>query len=143
MLLRNSSHNHNTWGLPGGNADREDDDLMATAVREAHEEMTVLPEYDVLGQVCKLPCPQCKVAYVQVTSMVMFYLSGRCHLLLLDWLACGHAVLFMAQSCSSSTLVCHCYALPPVLSVSAGVDKARQALAKVLHCLSMQAQRGA
>ena len=52
MLLRNSKHNHNTWGLPGGNADREDDgNLKTTAVREAMEEMTVLPEYDVRGAV--------------------------------------------------------------------------------------------
>jgi 8-oxo-dGTP pyrophosphatase MutT (NUDIX family) len=42
VLLRNSSHNHNTWGLPGGNADEEDSgDLLVTAKREAIEEMTV------------------------------------------------------------------------------------------------------
>jgi 8-oxo-dGTP pyrophosphatase MutT (NUDIX family) len=53
VLLRNSTNNHNTWGLPGGNADREDDgDLMRTAVREAQEELTVVPEFEVLGEVC-------------------------------------------------------------------------------------------
>lgn len=52
MLLRNSKHNNNTWGLPGGNADREDGgDLLQTAVREAIEEMTTLPEYEVVGKV--------------------------------------------------------------------------------------------
>lgn len=43
MLLRNSKHNNNTWGLPGGNMDREDNgDLLVTAKREAIEEMQVL-----------------------------------------------------------------------------------------------------
>jgi 8-oxo-dGTP pyrophosphatase MutT (NUDIX family) len=52
VLLRNSAHNHNTWGLPGGNADHDDEgDLMTTAVREAKEEMTTLPNYEVVGQV--------------------------------------------------------------------------------------------
>ena len=52
MLLRNSKHNHNTWGLPGGNADREDDELWQTALREATEEMTTVPaDYRVLGEV--------------------------------------------------------------------------------------------
>lgn len=42
VLLRNSSHNNNTWGLPGGNADEEDGgDLFVTAKREAMEEMQV------------------------------------------------------------------------------------------------------
>lgn len=42
VLLRNSSHNHNTWGLPGGNADEADGgDLFVTAKREAIEEMKV------------------------------------------------------------------------------------------------------
>jgi len=57
VLLRNSKHNHNTWGLPGGNADREDGgDLRQTAVREAREEMEVLPEYDVVGQARHSAC---------------------------------------------------------------------------------------
>lgn len=52
VLLRHSSHNNNTWGLPGGNSDQEDGgDLMQTAVREATEEMTTLPDYEVMGQV--------------------------------------------------------------------------------------------
>jgi ADP-ribose pyrophosphatase YjhB (NUDIX family) len=56
VLLRNSSHNNNTWGLPGGNLDQEDGgDLMQTAVREAKEEMTTLPHYEVMGQVfCRM-----------------------------------------------------------------------------------------
>eukprot|EP00892_Ulva_mutabilis_P011531 jgi/Ulvmu1/8750/UM048_0004.1 len=52
VLLRNSKHNNNTWGLPGGNADKEDNgDLLETARREAKEELEVLPEYAVRGQV--------------------------------------------------------------------------------------------
>lgn len=57
VLLRNSKHNNNTWGLPGGNADREDEgDLRQTAIREAREEMEVLPEYDVVGQARHAAC---------------------------------------------------------------------------------------
>jgi ADP-ribose pyrophosphatase YjhB (NUDIX family) len=42
VLLRNSDHNKNTWGLPGGNAEEGDGgDLLATAEREAREEMKV------------------------------------------------------------------------------------------------------
>lgn len=40
MLLRNSKHNNNTWGLPGGNQDLEDKgDLLQTAIRESLEEL--------------------------------------------------------------------------------------------------------
>lgn len=52
LLLRRSSTsgNANTLGLPGGNADPEDADLMATAVREAQEEMGApLPPFTVLA----------------------------------------------------------------------------------------------
>lgn len=52
LLLRNSSHNRNTWGLPGGNADPEDGgDLAVTAQREAIEEMSSLPPFKSAGQV--------------------------------------------------------------------------------------------
>lgn len=43
LLLRNSRHNDRTWGLPGGNCDPEDTSLQATAVREAREELGLLP----------------------------------------------------------------------------------------------------
>jgi 8-oxo-dGTP pyrophosphatase MutT (NUDIX family) len=53
VLLRNSTHNYNTWGIPGGNADIEDAaNLLQTAKREAIEEMGHLPDLEVKGQVC-------------------------------------------------------------------------------------------
>lgn len=51
LLLRNSKHNDNTWGLPGGNADDTDADLLATAMREGREEMGAVPPCNVTGQV--------------------------------------------------------------------------------------------
>lgn len=49
LLLRAGRHNSNTWGLPGGNAEDGDADLLATARREATEEMGPLPAFSVLG----------------------------------------------------------------------------------------------
>eukprot|EP00192_Tetraselmis_astigmatica_P008528 CAMPEP_0117654666 /NCGR_PEP_ID=MMETSP0804-20121206/3867_1 /TAXON_ID=1074897 /ORGANISM="Tetraselmis astigmatica, Strain CCMP880" /LENGTH=661 /DNA_ID=CAMNT_0005460965 /DNA_START=154 /DNA_END=2139 /DNA_ORIENTATION=+ len=43
LLLRNSKHNGNTWGLPGGNVEPEDASLHDTALREAREEVGHLP----------------------------------------------------------------------------------------------------
>lgn len=44
LLRRRSKHNHNTWGLPGGNMDDEDEgDLLRTALREGVEELGQLP----------------------------------------------------------------------------------------------------
>lgn len=51
LLLRKSKHNDNTWGLPGGNADDADADLLATAMREGAEEMGGVPPCNVSGQV--------------------------------------------------------------------------------------------
>lgn len=44
LLLRSSKHNNNTWGLPGGNVEHEDTNLLVTAKREAQEEMGSVPE---------------------------------------------------------------------------------------------------
>lgn len=44
LLLRNSKHNNNTWGLPGGNVEDEDTNLLVTAKREAQEEMGSVPD---------------------------------------------------------------------------------------------------
>jgi 8-oxo-dGTP pyrophosphatase MutT (NUDIX family) len=51
LLLRAGNHNANTWGLPGGNADATDRDLLETATREAEEEMGPLPPLRVLGSI--------------------------------------------------------------------------------------------
>ena len=53
LLLRRSatSGNPGTLGLPGGNKDAEDEDLMTTALREATEEMGLVPPHVVLGQI--------------------------------------------------------------------------------------------
>ena len=52
LLQRTSKNNFGTWGLPGGNADATDADLLATATREAREEMgEVLPPFQVTAQV--------------------------------------------------------------------------------------------
>jgi len=45
LLLRTSQHNHNKWGLPGGNVEMGDADALATATREATEELTHLPAF--------------------------------------------------------------------------------------------------
>ncbi len=51
LLLRNSKHNNNTWGLPGGNVEDDDTDLLVTAKREALEEMGSVPEAAFQDQV--------------------------------------------------------------------------------------------
>lgn len=51
LLLRDSKHNNNTWGLPGGNQEQLDPDLMQTALREGTEEMGSLPEFEVLTEI--------------------------------------------------------------------------------------------
>ena len=51
LLLRNSQHNNNTWGLPGGNVEQLDQDLLHTATRESTEEMGQLPEFEVLAEI--------------------------------------------------------------------------------------------
>ena len=52
LLRRAGRHNYGTWGLPGGNADAGDADLLATARREAEEEMGPgLPPFEVVAQV--------------------------------------------------------------------------------------------
>ena len=49
LLLRNSKHNDNTWGLPGGNSEHSDVNLEATAMREAIEEVGELPNLKISG----------------------------------------------------------------------------------------------
>lgn len=52
LLLRAGKRNAGKWGLPGGNVDDGDTDLLATAKREAAEELggvTALPPYVISG----------------------------------------------------------------------------------------------
>ena len=52
LLQRTSKNNFGTWGLPGGNADDTDADLLEVATREAQEEMgPQLPRFQVLESV--------------------------------------------------------------------------------------------
>ena len=61
LLLRNSKHNNNTWGLPGGNVEDDDTDLLDTAKREATEEMGAVPDavfqHQILTKYTCLPWP--------------------------------------------------------------------------------------
>ena len=65
LLKRSSAHNDQKWGLPGGNVEEGDKDLIDTAKREATEEMGKLPPFDVKGEIltvyvsltdCSWPC---------------------------------------------------------------------------------------
>lgn len=52
MLQRAGRNNWGTWGLPGGNAEPGDGgDLMATATREATEEVGPLPPLEVVDSI--------------------------------------------------------------------------------------------
>lgn len=52
LLQRAGKHNHGAWGLPGGNADPEDEgDLLVTARREAEEELGGAPPYTLLDTI--------------------------------------------------------------------------------------------
>ncbi len=51
LLKRSSAHNDQKWGLPGGNVEEGDKDLIDTAKREATEEMGTLPPFDVKGEI--------------------------------------------------------------------------------------------
>ena len=51
LLQRNSLHHHGKWGLPGGNLDDADADLLATARREATEELGGVPDYTLKGEI--------------------------------------------------------------------------------------------
>jgi 8-oxo-dGTP pyrophosphatase MutT (NUDIX family) len=52
LLLRASKRNPGRWALPGGNVKAKDADLLATAKREAAEELggrKALPPYELAG----------------------------------------------------------------------------------------------
>ena len=51
LLLRSSKHNNESWGLPGGNVEDGDLTFMATAEREATEEMGPLPAYTITASI--------------------------------------------------------------------------------------------
>jgi 8-oxo-dGTP pyrophosphatase MutT (NUDIX family) len=53
LLLRAGRHNTGKWGLPGGNVEPGEADLLVTAKREAAEELggaASLPSYLIAGQ---------------------------------------------------------------------------------------------
>lgn len=50
-MKRNSKHNDQTWGLPGGNVEASDDSLLSTATREAFEELGNVPPFEVKAQI--------------------------------------------------------------------------------------------
>jgi 8-oxo-dGTP pyrophosphatase MutT (NUDIX family) len=52
MLMRKvGKHGPGKWGLPGGSADSKDADDLATAEREAKEEVGGVPAHEVKGQI--------------------------------------------------------------------------------------------
>lgn len=51
LLKRQSTHNNQTWALPGGNVEANDGSLLGTATREAHEELGSVPPFDVKAQI--------------------------------------------------------------------------------------------
>ena len=53
LLLRKKGGKHGPgkWQMPGGSADSKDADALATAEREAEEEVGGVPSHTVLGQV--------------------------------------------------------------------------------------------
>ncbi|CAL8469169.1 g8710 [Coccomyxa elongata] len=75
LLRRNSKHNDNTWGLPGGNVETGDAHLQATAMREATEEMGSVPTCNITGQILTLRGKKKQKAYTvfvcEVTVAVM------------------------------------------------------------------------
>lgn len=57
LLKRSSIHNDRKWGLPGGNVEEGDSDLIQTARREATEEMGTLPKFKVKGEILTVYAP--------------------------------------------------------------------------------------
>ncbi|KAK9811905.1 hypothetical protein WJX72_012201 [[Myrmecia] bisecta] len=51
LVLRSSSRGNNTWAVPGGDVDKDDPDMQATASSLASEELGSLPAYEVKGQI--------------------------------------------------------------------------------------------
>ena len=57
MLMRKvGKHGPGKWGLPGGSADSKDATDLATAEREAKEEVGGVPAHEVKGQVLIRRC---------------------------------------------------------------------------------------
>jgi len=57
LLKRSSIHNDRKWGLPGGNVEEGDSDLIQTARREATEEIGPLPKFKVKGEILTVYAP--------------------------------------------------------------------------------------
>ena len=69
LLKRSSAHNDQKWGLPGGNVEEGDKDLIDTAKREATEEMGTLPPFDVKGEILTVYAPEARSRVLYSCSM--------------------------------------------------------------------------
>lgn len=74
LLTRNSSHYNATLSVPGGNVDLGDEHLLATATREAYEEMGASPDFEVRGEVDTRPV---SVLGPMQLDMSLFQISSR------------------------------------------------------------------
>jgi 8-oxo-dGTP pyrophosphatase MutT (NUDIX family) len=69
LLKRNSKHNDNTWGIPGGNADAGEI-MLDTASREAVEEMGGCPGMTILDYVLT----RCVLDLFQRSPLIIHFL---------------------------------------------------------------------
>lgn len=46
-----SNYNDNKWAFPGGNQEDSDSSLLATATREAREELGQVPPFEIKAQI--------------------------------------------------------------------------------------------
>ncbi len=93
MLMRKvGKHGAGKWGLPGGSADSKDRDDLATAEREAKEEVGGIPSHEVKGQILIKRCgpragavvlhcvksdsaPECSTAKVLQNSLCIMHVT--------------------------------------------------------------------
>ena len=81
LLLRNSTHNNNTWGLPGGNVEDNDTDLLDTAKREAQEEMGALPSATFQNQILTKYVPVWHCNYACLVAHKLHVIARKLHVI--------------------------------------------------------------